>query len=109
MGKGATREQKMDSEFHSDDVKPKRNTVLNLALAVCFSGLFFMIVGAASALAVLAFGSKAIISNLSYLMVVAFYLGLIVLALVGVMYSFTGSETQQKIPAVVRGSRRRHM
>ncbi len=88
----------MDSGFHSHDVKPKSNTALTLALAVCFSGLFFMIVGTAAAFAVLAFGGKTITSNLSYLMAVAFYLGVIVLALVGVMYSFTGSETESGIP-----------
>lgn len=96
----------MDSGFHSDDVKPKRNTILNLALAICFSGLFFMIVGIAVALAVLSFGGKTITSNLSYLMAVAFYLGLIVLALVGVMYSFTGSETENRVPAKVTRPRR---
>ena len=95
----------MDSGFHHDDVKPKKNTVLTLALVVCFSGLFFMIVGTASALAVLAFGGKTITSNRSYLMVVAFYLGLIVLALVGVMYSFTGSDAETRIPAKAKVSR----
>ena len=96
----------MDSGLHSDDIKPKKNTALTLALAVCFSGLFFMIVGTASALAVLAFGGKTITSNLSYLVAVAFYLGLIVLALVGVMYSFTGSETEKRIPVKVTRWRR---
>jgi hypothetical protein len=96
----------MDFGFQSRDAKPKSNRVLTLALAVCFSGLFFMIVGVTSALAVLAFGGKAISSNLSYLIAVAFYLGLIVLALVGVMYSFTGSETENRIPAKI--TRPRH-
>jgi hypothetical protein len=96
----------MESGFQSRDVKPKKNTVLTLALAVCFSGLFFMIVGTAAALAVLAFGGKTITSNLSYLMAVAFYLGLIVLALVGVMYSFTGSGTENRIPAKITRPRR---
>jgi len=95
----------MDSGFHSHDVKPKKNTVLTLALAVCFSGLFFMIVGTVAAFAVLAFGGKTITSNLSYLMAVAFYLGLIVLALVGVMYSFNGSGTENRIPAKIARSR----
>jgi hypothetical protein len=88
----------MDSGLHSDDIKPKRNTVLNLALAICFSGLFFIIVGTASALAVLVFGGKTITSNLSYLIAVSLYLGMIVIALVGVMYSFTGSDTEN-LPA----------
>lgn len=96
----------MDSGFHSDDIKPKRNIVLNLALAVCFSGLFFIIVGIASALAVLAFGGKTITSNLSYLIVMSLYLGMIVLALVGVMYSFNGSETEKRVPVKVTRWRR---
>jgi hypothetical protein len=95
----------MDSEFKPEDAKPSGDTTRNLALAVCYSGLFLLVAGAVSTIAIFAIGSAPIASNLSYLVAVAFYLGLVVLAMVGVAFTFTGADTRQKIPAVARGFR----
>jgi hypothetical protein len=92
----------MDFKSSHTDAKPRRNTVLNLALAVCFSGLFFMVVGAVAAVTFFAGGGKTIVSNLSYLAAVSLYLGFVVIALVGVMFSFDGKEEKRHTPAQAR-------
>lgn len=94
---GISHELKMESGFKSEDAKPIANTALNLVLAICFSGLFFMIVGAAIAAALVAFGNKTFDTDVSYLLAVAFYLGLVVLALTVATYSLDGPETNTKI------------
>lgn len=89
----------MDFESNRTEVKPRRNTVLNLALAVCFTGLFFMIVGVVAAVTFFAGGGKTIVSNLSYLAAVSLYLGFVVIALVGAMFSFNSTETKGRTAA----------
>lgn len=85
---------------YQPESKPKTNRLLNLALAICFTGLFFMLAGAISIGAFLAVGGKAVDTNLGYLSAVSLYLGLIVVALVGAAFSFTVPETKRRMPAV---------
>jgi hypothetical protein len=61
--------------------KPRSNTVLTVALALCFGGLFVLISVVAAFAAVLVAGEKTIFSNFTYLLAVLLYLGLIVGAL----------------------------
>ena len=62
--------------------KPRRNTVLTVALTICFGGLFVFVAAIATFAAVLLAGEKAVFSNFTYLFAVLLYLGLIVGALV---------------------------
>jgi hypothetical protein len=89
----------MESGFKPEDAKEADNTALNLALAICFSGLFLMIVAAVSALAVLTIGGAPIVANLSYLVAVAFYLGIVVISMIGVAYSYAESDAKERIAA----------
>lgn len=96
----------MESGFRPENAKPADNTALYLALGICYSGLFFMLVAAALAGAAVAFGSRILGADLNYLLAVSFYLGIVVLALVGAMFSYT-SETKRKLPATIARMRRR--
>jgi len=92
-----------DFQFTSfKDVKPKGNVALNFALALCFSGLFLMLVGTACFAVFLAGGGKALVSNLSYLVIVALYLGLIVIALVGAVFTLQLPDWKHPLPIPVR-------
>jgi hypothetical protein len=62
--------------------KPRSNTVLTVALTICFGGLFVFVAVIATFAAVLLAGDKMIFSNFIYLFAVMLYLGLIVGALV---------------------------
>lgn len=92
-----------ESAYHPD-AKPKANRVLNLALAICFSGLFFMLTGAVAIAAFVAIGGKTIDSNLGYLSVMSLYLGLIVVALIAAAFSFGPPETRRRVPVHFRRS-----
>lgn len=95
----------MESGFKAEDAKPADNTALYLVLGLCYSGLFFMIVAGALAAAAAAFGNKMFNADISYLLAVAFYLGLVLVALVGLMLSYSEPE-ERKLPAVIRRERR---
>lgn len=97
----------MDSEFDNQNSKPTENTLLYLALGVCYSGLFIMLVAVAAVLAAATFGNKMFNADFSYLLAVSFYLGLVVAALIGVMLSYS-EPAERKAPAVIRANRRRH-
>ena len=62
--------------------KPRSNTVLTVALTICFGGLFVFVAAIATFAAVLLAGEKTVFSNFTYLFAVLLYLGLIVGALV---------------------------
>jgi hypothetical protein len=62
--------------------KPRSNTVLTVALTICFGGLFVFVAVIAAFAAVLLAGEKTVFSNFTYLFAVLLYLGLIVGALV---------------------------
>jgi hypothetical protein len=62
--------------------KPRSNTVLTVALTICFGGIFVFIAVIAAFAAVLLAGEKMIFSNFIYLFAVLLYLGAIVGALV---------------------------
>jgi hypothetical protein len=62
--------------------KPRSNTVLTVALTLCFGGLFVLVAVVAAFAAVLVAGEKTILSNFIYLFAVLLYLGAIVGALV---------------------------
>lgn len=83
---------------YSRAVKAKSNAPLNIALAICFGGLFFMFVGLACAAVIFAGGGKALGSNLNYLLAVAAYLGLIVVALTGVAFSMRLPDWKHPMP-----------
>jgi hypothetical protein len=85
-----------DESAYQQDAKPKANGVLNLALAICFTGLFFMLAGAVALVAFFAVGGKTIDTNFGYLIVVSLYLGMIVVALVGAAYSFGAPEEKHR-------------
>ncbi len=78
----------MESQFKIEDLKRANNTAPNLVLAICFSGLFLMIVGGVSVVAVLVVGGSLLLPGISYLLSVAFYLGFIVAALTAAMLTF---------------------
>jgi putative Mn2+ efflux pump MntP len=61
-----------------------------------------MIVGAVAAVTFFAGGGKTIVSNLSYLAAVSLYLGFVVIALVGAMFSFDGKEEKRHAPVQAR-------
>ena len=46
----------MESDFKSEDAKPAGDTARNLVLAICYSGLFLLVAGAISMIAILALG-----------------------------------------------------
>lgn len=88
-------------DYHSTElraVKAKSNRPLNIALSICFGGLFLMLVGIACAVVVFIGGGKAFGSSLSYLLAVAAYLGLIVVALVGAAFSMELPEWKSPFP-----------
>ena len=91
----------MDSEFDDLDSKPTENTLLYLALGICYSGLFVMLVAAAAVAAAVVFGNKIFNADFSYLLAVSFYLGLVVAALIGVTLSYS-EPAERKVPAVIR-------
>jgi hypothetical protein len=62
--------------------KPRSNTVLTVALTICFGGLFVFIALIATFAALLLAGEKMIFSNFIYLFAVLLYLGAVVGALV---------------------------
>ena len=62
--------------------KPRSNTVLTVALTLCFGGLFVFAAAVATFMAVVLAGEKMIFSNFIYLFAVLLYLGLIIAALV---------------------------
>ena len=62
--------------------KPRGNTVLTVALTLCFGGLFVLLAVIAAFAAVLVAGEKTVLSNFIYLFAVLLYLGAIVGALV---------------------------
>ena len=62
--------------------KPRSNTVLTVALTLCFGGLFVLIAVIAAFTLVMVAGEKAVLSNFIYLFAVLLYLGLIVGAIV---------------------------
>jgi hypothetical protein len=62
--------------------KLRGNTVLTVALTLCFGGLFVLLAVIATFMAVVLAGEKMIVSNFIYLFAVLIYLGLIVGALV---------------------------
>jgi hypothetical protein len=62
--------------------KPRGNTVLTVALTLCFGGLFVLFAVIAAFAAVLVAGEKTVLSNFIYLFAVLLYLGTIVGALV---------------------------
>jgi hypothetical protein len=62
--------------------KARGNTVLNVALTLCFGGLFLLIVAVVSVTAVVLAGDRILVSNFTYLFAVLAYLGLIVAGLV---------------------------
>jgi len=62
--------------------KPRGNTVLTVALTLCFGGLFVFMAVIAAFAAVLLAGEKMIFSNFIYLLAVLLYLGAIVGALI---------------------------
>jgi hypothetical protein len=62
--------------------KPRSNTVLTVALTLCFGGLFVFAAAIATFMAVVVAGEKMIFSNFIYLFAVLLYLGLIIAALV---------------------------
>ena len=62
--------------------KPRSNTVLTVALTLCFGGLFVFVAAVATFMAVVLAGEKMIFSNFIYLFAVLLYLGLIIAALV---------------------------
>jgi hypothetical protein len=89
-------------DFHTAPLaKPKSNPPLNIALAICFGGLFFMFVGVACAAVIFAGGGKALGSNLNYLLAVAAYLGLIVVALIGAAFSMQLPDWKHPLPVRV--------
>ena len=96
----------MDSESDNFDSKPTENTLLYLALGICYSGLFIMLVAVAAVLAAATFGNKIFNADFSYLLAVSFYLGLVVAALIGVMLSYS-EPAERKVPAVIRRDGRR--
>ena len=96
----------MDSESRNQDSKPTENAPLYLALGICYSGLFVMLVTGAAVAAAAIFGNKMFNADFSYLLAVSFYLGLVVAALIGVMLNYSEPE-ERKVPAVIRGDRRR--
>jgi hypothetical protein len=87
-------------------VKPKSNVALNFALTICFSGLFLMLVGAACFGVVLAGGGKAVVSNLTFLVMVALYLGLIVIALVAAGFTLQLPDWKNPLPIPLRVPRK---
>jgi hypothetical protein len=97
----------MESGFRHQDAKPSDNTALYLVLGICYSGLFFMFVVAALVAAAVAFGSRILGADLNYLLAVSFYLGLVVAALIGAMFSYTAPERRRNMPAVIPRARRR--
>jgi hypothetical protein len=96
----------MDSESGNQNPKPAENTLLYLALGICYSGLFIMLVTGAAVAAAAVFGNKMFNADFSYLLAVSFYLGLVVAALIGVMLSYS-EPAERKVPATIRGDRRR--
>jgi cytosine/uracil/thiamine/allantoin permease len=96
----------MDSESDNQSTKPTENTLLYLALGICYSGLFIMLVAVAAVLAAATFGNKMFNADFSYLLAVSFYLGLVVAALIGVMLNYSEPE-ERKVPAVIRRDERR--
>ena len=62
--------------------RPRGNTVLTVALTLCFGGLFVLLAIIATFMALVLGGEKMIVSNFIYLFAVLIYLGLIVGALV---------------------------
>jgi hypothetical protein len=62
--------------------RPRSNTVLTVALTLCFGGLFVLLAVIATFMAVVLARDKMIVSNFIYLFAVLLYLGLIVGALV---------------------------
>jgi len=97
----------MDSESRNQDSKPTENAPLYLALGICYSGLFVMLVTGAAVAAAAMFGNKMFNADFSYLLAVSFYLGLVVAALIGVMLSYS-EPAERKVPATIRrdGQRR---
>ncbi len=96
----------MESEFRPQEAKPSDNTALYLALGICYSGLFIMLVAVALVAAAVAFGSRILGADLHYLLAVSFYLGLVVVALIGAMFSYTAPERGRKLPAMIPRARR---
>jgi hypothetical protein len=84
---------------YSETAKAKTNRPLNIALAICFGGLFLMFVGSVCGVVVFVSGGKALGSNLSYLIAVAAYLGFIVLALIGAAFSMELPDWKSPMPA----------
>jgi hypothetical protein len=94
----------MESGFKPEDVKPADNTLLYFVLGLCYSGLFFMIVAGALAAGAAAFGNKMFNTDISYLLAVSFYLGLVLVALIGLMLSYSEPE-ERKMAAMIRRNR----
>ncbi|HVT56643.1 MAG TPA: hypothetical protein VHD34_11440 [Xanthobacteraceae bacterium] len=97
----------MESGFKAEDAKPADNTALYLVLGLCYSGLFFMIVAGATLAAALAFGNKIFNADLTYLLAVSFYLGLVVAALIGASFSYAEPDERRKMAAAIRTRRAR--
>lgn len=94
----------MDSDSDNLNSKPTENTLLYLALGICYSGLFIMFVAGAAVLAAVTFGNKMFNADFSYLLAVSFYLGLVVAALIAVTMNYS-EPTERKVPAVIRRRR----
>jgi hypothetical protein len=69
--------------------KSGRNVVLNVALTLCFGGLFLLIAAVASSVAVVLAADRMLVSNFTYLFAVLAYLGLIVAGLVAGSFNLT--------------------